>query len=206
MRNRSLSHGDIKSENVLVTSWNWVYLCDFASSYKPTWLPLDDPADFSFYFDVAGRRACYVAPERFYAQGEGAKEKERRRGTAVDEVEGYGYGGKREGKVTEAMDVFSAGCVIAEIFLEGTLFTLSQLFKYREGEYKVDAALSIIEDKGVQVNGILFDLKKRLHTNHLLGPYQTNDTHRSFQPTDVRHALAHLSRKHVPRVVLFFLI
>lgn len=31
-------HGDIKTENVLVTSWNWVYLVDFAS-YKPTYLP-----------------------------------------------------------------------------------------------------------------------------------------------------------------------
>jgi serine/threonine protein kinase len=31
-------HGDIKTENVLVTSWNWVYLADFAG-YKPTYLP-----------------------------------------------------------------------------------------------------------------------------------------------------------------------
>ena len=156
MRNRSLCHGDIKSENVFVTSWNWVYLCDFASSYKPTWLPLDDPADFSFYFDVAGRRACYIAPERFYTQGQGEVdgEKERKRRGVADSVEGYG--GKREGKVTEVMDVFSAGCVVAEMFLEGTLFTLSQLFKYREGEYKVDAALAVIEDAGVQVTVNLF--------------------------------------------------
>ncbi|KAG6806518.1 Serine/threonine-protein kinase, partial [Tephrocybe sp. NHM501043] len=64
-RNRKISHGDIKSENILVTSWNWVYLSDFAS-YKPTYLPLDDPSDFSFYFDTSGRRTCYIAPERFY--------------------------------------------------------------------------------------------------------------------------------------------
>lgn len=181
MRNRSLSHGDIKSENVFVTSWNWVYLCDFASSYKPTWLPLDDPADFSFYFDVAGKRACYVAPERFYAQGhgeggssaDGEKEKEKRRrgvGVGVDEMEGYGYGWKKEGKVTEAMDVFSAGCVIAEMFLEGTLFTLSQLFKYREGEYKVDVALAVIEDKGVQVR-VLYSTIKMLCDHLSLGPH-----------------------------------
>lgn len=166
MRNRSLSHGDIKSENVLVTSWNWVYLCDFASSYKPTWLPLDDPADFSFYFDVAGRRACYVAPERFFAQGDGTTvggEKKRKGiGLGVDEVDEFGYGAKRQGKVTEAMDVFSAGCVIAEMFLEGTLFTLSQLFKYREGEYKVDLALGVIEDKEIQASRISFDHKNRI--------------------------------------------
>ena len=31
-------HGDIKSENVMVTSWNWLLLADFAS-FKPTYLP-----------------------------------------------------------------------------------------------------------------------------------------------------------------------
>lgn len=35
-------HGDIKSENVMVTSWNWVLLTDFAP-YKPTYLPADNP-------------------------------------------------------------------------------------------------------------------------------------------------------------------
>jgi phosphoinositide-3-kinase regulatory subunit 4 len=40
-RNRKIFHGDIKSENILVTSWNWIYLTDFAS-YKPSYLPLND--------------------------------------------------------------------------------------------------------------------------------------------------------------------
>jgi phosphoinositide-3-kinase regulatory subunit 4 len=35
-------HGDIKCENVMVTSWNWLFLTDFAS-YKPTYLPADNP-------------------------------------------------------------------------------------------------------------------------------------------------------------------
>lgn len=34
-----------------------------------------------------------------------------------------------------AMDIFSAGCVIAELFLEAPIFTLSQMYKYRKGEY-----------------------------------------------------------------------
>lgn len=54
--------GDITCENVLVTSWNWLYLADFAS-FKPTYIPHDDPSDFSFYFDTGGRRRCYLAPE-----------------------------------------------------------------------------------------------------------------------------------------------
>ncbi|CAG8479194.1 448_t:CDS:10 [Funneliformis mosseae] len=65
---RAIYHGDIKTENVLVTSWNWVYLADFAG-YKPTYLPEDNPADFSFFFDTSSRRTCYLAPERFYKPG-----------------------------------------------------------------------------------------------------------------------------------------
>ena len=38
-------HGDITCENVLVTSWNWIFLSDFAS-YKPTTLPADNPVRF----------------------------------------------------------------------------------------------------------------------------------------------------------------
>ncbi|KAF7343436.1 hypothetical protein MVEN_01776300 [Mycena venus] len=144
-RNRKVSHGDIKSENILVTSWNWVYLSDFAS-YKPTYLPLDDPSDFSFFFDTSGRRTCYIAPERFYTAANNPEISAKKSKIAMEENEG-----KRDGKVTEAMDCFSAGCVIAELFLEGApLFTLSQLFKYREAEYSVESYLGAIEDEGVR--------------------------------------------------------
>ncbi|KAH7910911.1 hypothetical protein BJ138DRAFT_1126480 [Hygrophoropsis aurantiaca] len=149
-RNRKISHGDIKSTNVLVTSWNWVYLTDFAAPYKPTFLPLDDPADFSFFFDTSGRRTCYVAPERFYTASSNP-EVSARKNKLGEETLGLDGSVRRDGKVTEAMDCFSAGCVIAEMFLEGaSLFTLSQLFKYREGEYSVDGHLSAIEDEGVR--------------------------------------------------------
>lgn len=146
-RYRKISHGDVKSENILVTSWNWVYLSDFAS-YKPTYLPLDDPADYSFYFDTSGRRTCYLAPERFFTAASNPDISAKKYKLATEETLG-----KKDGKVTEAMDVFSAGCVIAELFLEGApLFTLSQLFKYREGEYNVDSALAAIDDAGVKVS------------------------------------------------------
>lgn len=125
---QGVRHGDIKAENVLVTSYNWVYLADF-SSFKPTYLPADNPADFSYFFDTSGRRVCYVAPERFLDAGQK----------------------KEGGELTEAMDIFSLGCVIAELFLEGTpLFTLSQLFKYRTGEYNPSPQLAKIEDLEIQ--------------------------------------------------------
>ncbi len=49
------------------------------------------------------------------------------------------------------MDVFSLGCVIAELWREGApTFTLSQLFKYREGMFDVDAMLATIPDDAVR--------------------------------------------------------
>jgi len=126
---RNVYHGDIKTENILVTSWNWLYLTDYSSSFKKTYLPEDNPADFSYYFDTSGRRTCYLAPERFLEAGE-----------------------KDDGRgVTWAMDVFSAGCVIAELFLEAPIFSLSQLYKYRKGEYDPSHGyLSKIQDKDVR--------------------------------------------------------
>ena len=41
-------HGDLKAENVMVTSWTWATLVDFAG-YKPTYLPSDGP-EFDYYF------------------------------------------------------------------------------------------------------------------------------------------------------------
>ncbi|KAF2238845.1 phosphoinositide 3-kinase regulatory subunit 4 [Viridothelium virens] len=122
---RNIYHGDIKTENTLVTSWNWLYLTDFSSSFKPTYLPEDNPADFSFFFDTSARRTCYLAPERFLGHGQQAEGRD---------------------KINWAMDIFSVGCVIAELFLETPIFNLSQLFKYRRREYDPGQMLSKIED------------------------------------------------------------
>lgn len=57
-------HGDIKSENLVVTSWNWLFLTDFAS-YKPTYITEDGLSlFFSYFFESHGRERCYIAPER----------------------------------------------------------------------------------------------------------------------------------------------
>ena len=49
------------------------------------------------------------------------------------------------------MDVFSVGCVIAELFLESPIFSLSQLYKYRKGEYDPHHGyLSRIQDKDIR--------------------------------------------------------
>lgn len=128
-----IRHGDIKTENILVTSANWAFLSDFAS-YKPVYLPEDDPSDFSVFFDASGRRTCCLAPERFLDTSAP------RDPNAV---------------LTEAMDIFSLGCVIAEMFVENSeLFTLSQLLRYRSGEWQPDSFLSKILDHDIKVSYI----------------------------------------------------
>ncbi|KAI1334863.1 hypothetical protein F5Y15DRAFT_265589 [Xylariaceae sp. FL0016] len=129
---RDIYHGDIKTENVLVTSWNWLYLTDFSGSFKPTKLPDNNPATYSYFFDLSGRRTCYIAPERFVEHIEHAKE-----------LEGH--------NLTWSMDIFSMGCVIAELVLETPIFSLSQMFKYRRGEYDPAIShLSRIPDQGLR--------------------------------------------------------
>ncbi|KAI0965172.1 hypothetical protein F4678DRAFT_343310 [Xylaria arbuscula] len=129
---RDIYHGDIKTENVLVTSWNWLYLTDFTGSFKPAKLPDNNPATYSYFFDLSGRRTCYIAPERFVEQIQNPQE-----------LEGH--------SLTWSMDIFSAGCVIAEVFLETPIFSLSQMFKYRRDEYDpVISHLSRIPDQGLR--------------------------------------------------------
>eukprot|EP00850_Spirogloea_muscicola_P015320 SM000116S24241 [mRNA] locus=s116:231404:242857:- [translate_table: standard] len=128
---RSVCHGDIKCENVVVTSWSWAYLADFAS-FKPTYLPLDNPSDYSFFFDAGGRRRCYVAPERFYDP-------------ALQPIP------PMEAPLEPAMDIFSLGCTMAELFLEGqALFNLSQLLAYRSGQYDPRDDVEKIGDSSIQ--------------------------------------------------------
>ncbi|KXT03263.1 hypothetical protein AC578_4753 [Pseudocercospora eumusae] len=151
---REVYHGDIKSENVMVTSWGWIYLTDFASSFKPVYLPEDNPADFSFFYDTAARRTCYVAPERFLAAGERP----------------------REEVVQWNMDIFSLGCVLAELFTEAPTFTLSQLFRYRKGEY--DPTLSLlnkVDDDHIRsmiTSMIKLDPSERWHAGDYLEEYK----------------------------------
>ncbi|ORY46243.1 ARM repeat-containing protein, partial [Neocallimastix californiae] len=137
---RGIFHGDIKTENIMVTSWNWVYLSDFAG-FKPTYLPEDNPEWFSFFFDSSGRRTCYIASERFYASNDILLQPEI----------------TKDGKLTAEMDIFSLGCVIAELFLEGSsIFTFSQLLRYRNNKYDPSAELEKIQD--IHIRSLIKDM------------------------------------------------
>jgi hypothetical protein len=55
-------HGDIKMENVGLTSWP--VLCDFAP-YKPIYIDMTKTVDLMYYFDTRVDATCCLAPERF---------------------------------------------------------------------------------------------------------------------------------------------
>ena len=106
-----ICHGDFKAENVMVTSWNWVVITDFAS-FKPVKIPDNDPTSFNFYFhtpsSLAGSalssiKKCYLAPERFYDPSKARPDDKQ----------------ILEAELTPAMDIFSVGCTITELYLNG---------------------------------------------------------------------------------------
>jgi serine/threonine protein kinase len=160
-------HGDIKPENILCTTWNWVTLTDFAS-FKPVTIPDDDPSDFQYYFDTMGRARCSIAPERFLSKNSPSSKKQNIGGPtstatqegkqSYDSVFGdlssltsdyavvVGPNGKNPKEkqlatvsaaashptdLQPSMDVFSLGCIVAEVLLDGEpLLDLSGMMRY----------------------------------------------------------------------------
>lgn len=102
---------------------------------QPSHLPIDYPEHFSYFFDTTGQRNCYLAPERFY-QNE------------TTELPAFNRPGDA---LTPEMDMFSLGCVIAELFLDGRrLFDLAKLLRYRDHEYDPLPSLEAIEDPHIR--------------------------------------------------------
>lgn len=139
---QKICHGDIKLENILITSWNWILLSDFAS-FKPTYLPEDNPADYSYFFDTSRRRTCYISPERFV------------KGVATENRENLlSDTPLHSGNLLPEMDIFSAGCALLELWTEGTgtaPFEFSQLLLYRNGGNDlVNRHLNSIEDENLR--------------------------------------------------------
>ncbi|TID30603.1 hypothetical protein CANINC_000758 [Pichia inconspicua] len=130
MHEVGVCHGDLKTENILLTSWNWVMITDIGL-FKPIYLPDYNQSQFSFYFDTSQRHSCCVAPERFITQ---------------EESEKYING---NATLNTKSDIFSLGCIIAEIYSDGLpLFSLPQLFKYRKHDYVPN--LDAIEDSNIK--------------------------------------------------------
>ena len=64
IHNLGYCHGDIKLENILLTSTSSVFLADIAT-YKPAYIQQDDVGSFTYYFGTnSSVKSCYLAPER----------------------------------------------------------------------------------------------------------------------------------------------
>ena len=110
-------HGDLKPENILLTSNLSVYISDIAT-YKPGFISMDDISNYTYFFGTNKNDSltgCYFAPERILDKGENTDKNK-----------------------TFAMDVFSVGLIIAELFLEKNIFDFPQLLNYKKNNIDYD--------------------------------------------------------------------
>jgi phosphoinositide-3-kinase regulatory subunit 4 len=116
-----MAHGDLKPDNILVTSYDWLFLVDI-NPMKPVQALDTDLKTYNMYFgDLDNNNRCYLAPERWITPPKKLDE------NAV---------------LSPAMDVFSAGCIIAEILSDGVpLFDLPKLQQYRHSTFDPEKAM-----------------------------------------------------------------
>lgn len=125
MHDAGVVHGFLTTENIGLTSWNYLVILDIASYKARTALPDDDPSEYRYYFqeyhkhgtDTTQReKRCYLAPERFYSP-------------KVDGVP------TASALTTKSMDIFSAGCILLETSLNGErAMDLGHLMDYRKNK------------------------------------------------------------------------
>ncbi|XP_059055850.1 phosphoinositide 3-kinase regulatory subunit 4 [Achroia grisella] len=157
MHKLGICHGDIKLENIMVTSWLWVLLTDIAS-FKPTFLPDDNPADFSYFFDTSRRRLCYVAPERFVRAPD-----PNNRPAGDDRTGGLLLSESpcKVGELVPSMDIFSAGCALLELWNDGTpALDLPGLLAYRSGEDR-PSTMTLPEGSDPRLRDLLHSMTER---------------------------------------------
>lgn len=159
MHQHKVCHGFLTTENVGLTSWNWVVLLDISSYKAHTTLPDDDPSEYLYYFQdhhhqhssdeqtqtssdatteggakkVSRNREkrCYIAPERFVSSRV-ANNSETPPQTMATTTSSTTQPFSKYNQLTPAMDIFSAGCVVMELWLNGErALDLGDLMQYR---------------------------------------------------------------------------
>ena len=149
-------HGDIKPENILVTSKFSVFFSDI-SVYKPVYLIIENLQLYNdFFYCNSVDRACYLAPERFV----------------------HNLDGKDKNNITELtkeMDIFSLGVVFAEIFLDRqNLFTQNDIMNYKNGKIDIKEKLNDIKDTNLRKvikAMIALEPKERKNLSDLIGTF-----------------------------------
>ena len=132
LKQMKIVHGDLKPENILLTSNLSVFISDFAC-YKPAYISIDN---YTYYFGSNKRdsmKGCYLAPERL--------------------IEKNNLNSINDNEKTFAMDIFSAGVIIAELFLERNISDFESLLNYKKDNKKlfnIDEILIKIPQKNIR--------------------------------------------------------
>ena len=157
MRQLNITHGDINTNNILITSNLSIYLTDLAS-YKPAYISIDDIAKYTYYFgsnDNISLKGFYLAPERL-----------------IDK-KNFNFN-PVEMKLEKKMDVFSLGVIIAELFLEKSLFSFQSMLNYKKGNkdlFNLDEILNDIKNEKIKImvsNMLKLDPEERIDANRAL--------------------------------------
>ena len=165
-------HGDLKPENILLTSNLSVYISDIAT-YKPAYISMDDLGNYTYFFGTNrsdSLQGCYFAPERLLDKNENLS---------------------KDNKKNSAMDVFSVGVIIAELFVEKNLFDLSKLLNYKKGN-----------DKLVDIDEILFKIPEDNIRNIIYEMIKLNPSER----ISIKDALIKFSNEICPITMSGFLL
>ena len=134
LKEMNIIHGDLKPENILLTSNLSLFISDFAT-YKPAYVSIEDISDYTYFFGsnstTDSMKGCYLAPERLVEKN------------IINE----------NSEKTYKMDLFSAGVIIAELFLERNIFDYTALLNYKKGNknlFNIDEILSKIPQKNIR--------------------------------------------------------
>lgn len=178
MHDQQVLHGFLTTENIGLTSWNHVVILDIASYKAHAALPDDDPSDYLYYYQQEAQqhdnssqreKRCYLAPERFYSPKTTTTYPQPPDNSSIT--------------LTKAMDVFSAGCIILETWLNGErALDLGDLMDYRKEETvppSLQQKFSKIESSNL-----------RAACRHMM----------TYDPTQRLTPQAYLERLHMPSV------
>ena len=151
-------HGDIKPNNILISSKLSVFLSDI-SVFKPVNIPIDDLHSYNtIFYSNEHDKSCYIAPERFINSKE------------IKNI--------KQNQLTTEMDIFSLGVVMSEIFLEKfSIFTQTDIINYKNRIIDIKNKLDEIKDikiKFILQNMIELNPKKRKQLKELIYEFGTN--------------------------------
>ncbi|KRX03780.1 WD40-repeat-containing domain [Pseudocohnilembus persalinus] len=159
---RKMYHGNIRSSNILLTSFNHVYLSDFGI-YKPLYISEDHISDYVIHYERDDR--CYLAPEKF--------QKELLNNT--DEI--VDISSETIDKM-QRMDIFSLGCVLFETYDQEYKF----LFNH-ERQYDPLILIEKIQNEHIKYlikNMINEDPQKRMNINDIFKYFVDNVVNKDF--------------------------